>query len=145
MGQAFFYQVDPGLEVFPMLCRGWLVDPYRPWVIYRKASNLCRKFQFIGNFEVTQYLVTIARQHFNGWNFISKVMAWLENNVRFLPKRREKGYFFLKVDLVFLEKNFRKIDLVFLEHDRMSTVDTLSWSRNTSSLIFGHILALKVS
>ena len=94
VGQAFFHQVDPGLEVFPMLCRGWLVDPYRPWVVYRKALNLCRKFQFIGNFNVTQYLVIIVGQHFNGWNFISI-------KVLFLPKRLGKGHFFLKLWLEF--------------------------------------------
>ena len=44
LGQAFFHQADPGLEVFPMFCQGWLVDPYRPGVVYRKALNLYRKF-----------------------------------------------------------------------------------------------------
>ena len=62
-----------------------------------KTLNLWRKFQFIGNFKLTQYLVIIVGQHFNGWNFISKFMVWPENNVLFLPKRLGKCHFFLKL------------------------------------------------
>ena len=53
VGQAFFYQVYPGLEVFPMFCLGWLVDLCHPGVVYWKTLNLYRKFQFIGDFGVT--------------------------------------------------------------------------------------------
>ena len=61
VGQAFFLQVDPGLEVFPMFCQGWLLDPYPPGVVYPKTLIFCRRFQFIGNFKVTQYFLTIVR------------------------------------------------------------------------------------
>ena len=45
---------------------------------------------------------------FNGWNFISKCMAWLEINAFFLPKWLEKSYFcsfgwnfkFISVDII---------------------------------------------
>ena len=37
-----------------MFCQGWMVDPYHPGVVYWKILNLYRKFQFIGNFSVTQ-------------------------------------------------------------------------------------------
>ena len=73
MGQTFFHQVDPGFEAFPMFCQGWWVDPYPTWVGYWKTLNLCRKFQFFGNFEVTQYLVTIVGQHFQWLEFHIKI------------------------------------------------------------------------
>ena len=72
MGQAFFHQVDPGLEVFPMLCEEWLVDPCPPGVAYWKTLNLYRKFQFIGNFKVTQCFVTIVEEH----------LQWLEFHIK---------------------------------------------------------------
>ena len=36
IGQAFFQQVEPGFEAFPMFCQGWLVDPYPPGVFDRR-------------------------------------------------------------------------------------------------------------
>ena len=30
VGQAISRQVDPGLEIFPMFCEGWLVDSCPP-------------------------------------------------------------------------------------------------------------------
>ena len=69
MGQTFFHQVDPGLEVFPMFCQGWLVDPYPTWVVYWKTLT----FHFIGNFQVTQYLVTIVGQHCQWLEFHIKI------------------------------------------------------------------------
>ena len=52
LGQAFFHQVDPGLE-FSLFCQGWLVDPCLPGMVYGKTLNLYRKIQFIGNFKAT--------------------------------------------------------------------------------------------
>ena len=63
MGQACYHQVDPGLEVFLCYAR-WSIDPYSLGVVYRKTLNLYREFHFIGNFEVTQYFVTIVGQQF---------------------------------------------------------------------------------
>ena len=60
MGQAFFHQVDPGLEVFPKFCQGWLLDVYLPGVVYGKILHLYKKFQFIGSFKVIQYFLTIV-------------------------------------------------------------------------------------
>ena len=52
-------------KVFPVF-PGWLVDSYRPGVVYWKTVNLYRKLQFIGNFKVIQYFVTIVDRIFNG-------------------------------------------------------------------------------
>jgi len=38
-----------------MLCQGWLVEPCPLGMVYWKTLNLYRKFQFNGNFRVTQY------------------------------------------------------------------------------------------
>jgi len=72
VGQAFFYQVNSGLEVFPMFCQGCLVDPCPPGVVYWYTLNLFRKFQFIGSCKGTENLVTIVGQHFHWLEFISK-------------------------------------------------------------------------
>ena len=50
-----------------------LVDPYPPVVVYRKTLNLYRKFQFIENFKVIQYFVTIVGLHFKWLEFLVKI------------------------------------------------------------------------
>ena len=42
-------------------------------MVHRKMLNLYRKFQFIGNFEVTQYFVTIVGTHFQWLEFYIKI------------------------------------------------------------------------
>ena len=59
-------------------CQGWLVDLYPPRVVYRKTVNLYRKFQFIGNFNVTQYFVTIIGLHFQWLEFHIKIHGMAE-------------------------------------------------------------------
>ena len=90
MGQAFFHQVDPELEVLLV----GLVDPYPPGVVYRKILDLYRKFQFIGNFKVTQYVVTIVRPHFQWLEFHIKIHGMAGKQCFFCPKTWEKVVFF---------------------------------------------------
>ena len=101
VGQAFFTPSQPRIVSFPYLLPGSLVDPVLPGVVFQKILSLCRKFQFIGNFKVTQYFVTIEGPHFQWLKYHIKLMIWLENNVFFLPKRPEKHNFFLKIWLEF--------------------------------------------
>ena len=62
--QAFFPQVNPELEIFPMVWQGSLVDPCCLGMVYWKTLNLYRKSQFIGNVKATPYIVAIVGQHF---------------------------------------------------------------------------------
>ena len=65
---------------FPAFCQQWLVDPYPLGVVYWKTLNLYRELQYVRNVKVTQYFMAIV-SIVNGWNFISKFMVWLENDV----------------------------------------------------------------
>ena len=84
MRQAIFHQVNPGLEVFPIFCQGWLEDPCPPMMVYWETLSLCRKFQFIGNFKTTQCFVPIVEEHFQ----------WLEFHIK-IHGMAGKGHFFL--------------------------------------------------
>ena len=60
--------------------------------------GLPEDIEFIGvptymNFKVIQYFVTIVGCIVSDWNFISKFIVWLVNNVVFLPKRLGKDHF----------------------------------------------------
>ena len=51
----------------------WLVDLYPLKVDYWKTLNLHRKFQFIGNYKIVQYFVTIVRLHLQCLEFHIKI------------------------------------------------------------------------
>ena len=72
MEQALFYEVDTGLQVFPVFCQWWLVVPFPSGMVYWKTLNFYRKLQFIGNFKATQSIVTIVGLHFQ----------WLELHIK---------------------------------------------------------------
>ena len=63
------HQIEPEFKVSTMFCQRWLADPYPPGVVYRKTLNLCSNSQFIGNFKVAQYFVTMVGQHFQWLEF----------------------------------------------------------------------------
>ena len=67
--QALFHQVDPGSEVLP----GAVGRSLPSKVVYRKTLSLYRKFQFIGNVNVTHYFVTIIGLHFQWLEFHIKI------------------------------------------------------------------------
>ena len=97
MGQTFFHHVEPGLEIFSISCQEWLVHPYPLSVVYWKTLNLYRKFQFIGNFKITLYLVTIVGQHFQLLKFHIKIrgMAGKQCSMSFFcPKSWKRSLLF---------------------------------------------------
>ena len=96
MGQAFFHQVDPGLEVSPMFFQGVVGRSFPPGVVYWMILNLYRKFQFIKKFKVTRYFVTIVRQHFQWLEVHIKIHGMSGKQCAFSAQRLEKGHFFLK-------------------------------------------------
>ena len=72
VGQAFFHKIYPVLEA--SFCFGRVVG--RSLLSgggYRKILNLHKEFQFIGNFMVVQYFVTIVKPHFQRLEFHIKI------------------------------------------------------------------------
>ena len=88
--QVFFHQVDPRLEIFPIFCEEWLVDPCPPGMVYCKTLNLYRKFQFIENFKTTQCFVTIVRQHFQWLEFHIKIYSMAGKHCAFSAQKAGK-------------------------------------------------------
>ena len=84
------YQVDLELEVLPV----WLVDPRPPGMLFRKTLNVYRKFQFIGNLNVTQYFVTIVRSHFQLLKFHIKTHGVAGKQYVFSAQKVRKRSFF---------------------------------------------------
>ena len=79
----------------PYVLPGWLVVLFPPGVVYLKICNLCRKFQFIGNINATQYYVTIVRPHFQWLEFYSNVHGMAGKRYVFsAPKGWKKVTFF---------------------------------------------------
>ena len=76
-----------------MFCQAWLVDLYTLREVYRSTLNLHRTFQFIGNFKVTQYFVTIARPHFKLLEFYIKIHGIVEKQF-FSAQKAGKVTFF---------------------------------------------------
>ena len=91
----------PRIGSFPRVLPRWLIYPYPPVVVYRKTLNLYRKFQFIGSFKVIQCFVTIVGLYCQWLEFHVKIQSKAGKHCVFLPKRLEKGHFFLKLWLEF--------------------------------------------
>ena len=95
VGQPFLQQVNPGLVVFPIFLPGCLVDPNLPGVVNsRKILNLYKKFQFIGNIKVTQYLVTIVGPQFRWLHCHIKAHGVAGKQYIFFVQKAGKGHFF---------------------------------------------------
>ena len=89
-GTGHFSPNRPRIESFPSVLSGWLVNPCPPGGAFRKILNLRKKFQFIANFKVIHYFVTI----FNGWNFMSKfTYGWKTMCFFFSKGWKEATYF----------------------------------------------------
>ena len=101
MGQVSYHQVDPELEVLPMFCQGWLVDPCTPGVVYWKTLKLYRKFQFIGKFNVTQCFLTIVGQRFQWLEFHIKIHSMAGKQRTISAQKTGKRPLFLKLWLEF--------------------------------------------
>ena len=68
-----------------MFYQGWLVDPCHPGVVYHTTLNLYRKFQFIRNFNVTRYFMTIVGKHFQWLEFPIKIKSMAGKRKRYSP------------------------------------------------------------
>ena len=108
----------PRIGIFPYVLTGWLVDAYLSGVFYQRTLNLCKNFQFIGNFKVTYYFVIIIRPHFQWQEFHIKIHDMAGKQCSFLHKVLYKGCFcsfgwnfkFCSVDIM-LECRFTRFSL----------------------------------
>ena len=96
VGQAFFTK---SIQDWKMsLCFARVIGrSLSSGVVLRKTLNLCMKFQFIGNFKVTQYFVIIVGQHFQWLEFYVKIYGMAGNQCVFSAQEAGKSRFFLKL------------------------------------------------